>query len=149
VHIDNHVIGRAAAEHLLELGLKRFAFVGHLAWYHNHRCLADFQETVEKAGHVCRRLDVVFRPKRRRRSGPSDLNLVSLERALSKLTPPVGIFAAHDEFAHDVVELLRGTGVRVPDDAAVIGVNNYTFRVSKPNRREPSARGKRPDAVQF
>lgn len=125
VHSDNQAIGRMAAEHLQELGLTRFAIVGHLRWQHNVARLEGFRAALKAHGHDCEVINVRFASGRQVKTWTADLKRQSLKQALKSLTYPVGVFATHDEFAHDVVESLRDIDVHVPNDAAVIGVNNY------------------------
>src|SRR4029453_10165803 len=47
-----------------------------------------------------------------------------LSRWLKELPKPVGIFAGHDVWALQVVEACRLGGLRVPEDVAVVGVDN-------------------------
>lgn len=125
VHSDNRAIGQMAADHLRQLGLTRFALVGYLRWQHNVARLAGFRAALQAHGHDCRVVAVRFASGRQARTWTADLKRQALVQALKSLSFPVGIFATHDEFAHDVVESLGEIGVRVPDVAAVIGVNNY------------------------
>jgi LacI family transcriptional regulator len=123
VHSDNEAIGKLAAEHLYEMGLRRFAFVGHQQWLHNQERLHGFQAALQKIGSDCEIVDVQFTDSKQC-AWPSGIRQRPLTTALKRLVKPVGIFAAHDEFAHDVVGTLKRLGTRIPDDAAVIGVNN-------------------------
>ena len=50
-----------------------------------------------------------------------------LQAALAALQPPIGIMAAHDEFAFEVIEACTALGWTVPHDVAVLGVNNYSL----------------------
>ncbi len=123
VHSDNEAIGKLAADHLLEIGLRKFAFVGHLNWLHNQERLSGFQNELRKKGVDCEIINVQFN-KSKKWVWPSELQQRPLTEALRKLHKPVGLFAAHDEFAHDVIEKFKSLEIRIPYDAAVIGVNN-------------------------
>jgi LacI family transcriptional regulator len=125
VHSDNEAIGKLAAQHLREVGLNQFAFVGHLGWQHNIARLAGFRSTLEEMGQDCDVIEVRFTGRRLSQNWTTDVDQKSLIRQLKSLPFPVGIFAAHDEFAHDVIDALHKTGYQVPYDAAVVGVNNY------------------------
>src|SRR6202042_2398690 len=48
----------------------------------------------------------------------------SLAKWLESLPKPVGILAANDSRAHHILEACRAFGLRVPEEVAVIGVNN-------------------------
>lgn len=123
VHSDNEAIGKLAADHLFKFGLRKFVFVGHLNWLHNKERLSGFQNELWKKGVDCEIINVQFN-KSKKWVWPSELQQRPLADALKKLHKPVGIFAAHDEFAHDVIEKCKSLEIRIPYDAAVIGVNN-------------------------
>ena len=102
-------IGIAAADHLLATGRCRsYAFV------HNPSVL-------EWSVARCR----AFRQRLR------DQGLWSHElnspRELARLERPVGVFAANDDCGYDVLEWCRTHRIRVPEDAAVLGINNDTL----------------------
>ncbi|MDA7902587.1 XylR family transcriptional regulator [Mariniblastus sp.] len=123
VHSDNEAIGKLAAEHLFEIGLRNFAFVGHLNWLHNQERLLGFQTELRKKGADCEIINVQF-SNSKQWVWPSEIRQRPLANALKRLHNSVGIFAAHDEFGHDVVETLKRLKMRIPYDAAVVGVNN-------------------------
>jgi LacI family transcriptional regulator len=121
VHVDNAAIGRLAAEHLLELGFRQFGFCGfaEVNWACQRR--GAFVETVRDAGCPCsfRRLPVHVR---------SDLSWETLQDRLSEwirgLPKPVGIMACYDPVGQKVSEACRRAGVSVPEEVAVLGVDN-------------------------
>ena len=102
-------IGRTAANHLLAIGTCRsYAFVHNpsvMQWSID-RCRA-FRKTLRDNGFWCHELRT------------SD--------GLQKLERPVGIFAANDDRGYDVIEFCHAHRMRVPEDAAVLGINNHTL----------------------
>ena len=102
-------IGRTAAHHLLAIGTCRsYAFVHNpsvMQWSID-RCRA-FRATLRDNGFWCHELRT------------SD--------GLQKLERPVGIFAANDDRGYDVIEFCHAHRMRVPEDAAVLGINNDTL----------------------
>ena len=102
-------IGRTAANHLLAIGTCRsYAFVHNpsvLQWSID-RCKA-FRETLRDNGFWCHELKA--------------------PEGLQKLERPVGIFAANDDCGYDVIEFCHAHRMRVPEDAAVLGINNDTL----------------------
>ncbi|MCP4477770.1 MAG: substrate-binding domain-containing protein [Planctomycetaceae bacterium] len=123
VHSDNEAIGKLAAEHLYGIGLRKFAFVGNENWSHNQERLLGFQTELRKKRADCEVINVQF-ANSKQWAWPAEIQRQPLASELKKLRQPVGIFAAHDEFAHDVVETLKTLQIQIPHDAAVIGVNN-------------------------
>ena len=102
-------IGQAAANHLLSIGTCRsYAFVHNpsvMQWSVD-RCRA-FRETLRDNGFWCHELKT--------------------PDGLLKLERPVGVFAANDDRGYDVIEFCRAHRLRVPEDAAVLGINNDTL----------------------
>ena len=102
-------IGRAAANHLLAIGTCRsYAFVHSpsvLPWS-TDRCKA-FRTTLRDSGFWCHELKT--------------------PDGLQKLSRPVGVFAANDDRGYDIVEFCHSRRLRVPEDVAVLGINNDTL----------------------
>ncbi|MCZ2152941.1 MAG: DNA-binding transcriptional regulator, partial [Bryobacterales bacterium] len=119
VETDDEAIARMGAQHLLERGFRHFAFVGdnHFAW--SRRREAAFLGLVREAGFDCavHHLSTVA-PEQQESS------LRRMSAWLAKLPKPVGILAAYDPLGKQVLDACRHLGVRAPDDAAVIGVDN-------------------------
>ena len=123
VQSDNEAIGRLAAEHLLELGLQQFAFVGHARWHHNQQRCKGFQAAV--AGFPCHVVDLVFDRGRNQLTGGRTYDLKKLAVQFADIPTPIGVATAHDEFSDAVLQVCRGAEFRVPYDVAIIGVNDY------------------------
>ena len=108
LHQDSYAIARIAAEHLQLLGLKDFAFVPHAsqaAWSKIRN--QEFSRLVTRTGGR------IHRP-----SGDITADW------LLDLPKPCGLFAANDAVAQRVVVLAQANGIRIPEDLAVIGVDN-------------------------
>ena len=118
VETDDEKIARLAAEHLMERGFKRFAFCGDArfnwsAWRQRH-----FVTRLAAAGHGCE----VFHPTVETGNVAAEEN--DLARWLRGLPKPVGIMASYDIRGQQVLAACRGAGLAVPDEVAVIGVDN-------------------------
>ena len=117
---DSEATGRLAAKELLAIGRTSFAFIGapgDVFWSRDRE--AAFLKTLRLNGKgACRRLH----PRANRRN---DLG-VSREIAnfVAKLPSGCGIFAANDALADKVLSVCARLGRPVPDDLAVIGVDN-------------------------
>jgi LacI family transcriptional regulator len=112
-----------AARHLGERGFSQFGFVGHPHHVYSTEREDGFRQGLAAAGHTPACYHERPAPSYRRRGRLLVLN-VSLQRWLKGLPKPVGIFACHDVWALQVVEACRLTGLRVPEDVAVLGVDN-------------------------
>lgn len=122
VATDDQANGRLGAEHLMNCGLRHFAFCGipathYNSWARNRE--ASFVDTLRSAGYSC----AVYRGRHR-----SARNWESLQQGLhawlDKLPTPLGIMACDDPRARHVVEACRRSGRRIPEDVAVLGVDN-------------------------
>ena len=116
IRSDSEAIGRAAAHHLITLGTCRsYAFVPD-------RSMAVWSRLRgEGFLHELKRSRLHSSVYRTRVKG---YDLPHLTEWLKGLPKPVGVFAAFDGRAVAVLEACFAAGLRVPDDVAVIGVDN-------------------------
>ncbi len=116
---DSDNAGRLAAEHLIERGFTRFAFCGYEGRLWSDRRLGGFSERLREGGHFC----TVYEPPHRHRLLPWDREQASVTAWLRSLANPVGIMACNDIRGRQVIESCLQAGLRVPDDVAVVGVD--------------------------
>lgn len=122
IDTDGAQIGRLAAEHLLNCGLKNFAFCGYPKSRTNQWMLdreRGFVERLDEAGCDCH----VFRGRYTSTVRWKDV-LQELSDWLRTLPLPIGIMGCYDYRARHVLEVCQSLGLRVPDDVAVVGVDN-------------------------
>src|SRR6266545_727872 len=118
VGVDNAAVTRLAVQHLRQRGLLHFAFCGLRRGEHVHmdqRC-DDFERLVRAAGHSCD----VFRPC----TATWEREQEQLVAWLRGLPRPVGIMTCNDDRGQQLLDACRRGGIAVPDEAAVIGVDN-------------------------
>ncbi len=123
VCVEHRQVGALAARHLSERGFGHFGFVGHPHHVYSSEREAGFRAALPATRQS---LDSYYeRPARsyRQRGRLMVLNK-GLQRWLRALPKPVGIFACHDVWGLQVVEACRVTGLKVPDEVAVVGVDN-------------------------
>ena len=124
---DNRAIAKLAADHLLERGLRHFAFCGFRRGFHpkiDERA-ASFQQFIERAGGT---FDALRDTARRRRSWEQEQAWIG--RWIAGLSKPVGVLAANDDRGLQVLDACRRNGVAVPDQVAVLGVDNDEYLCS-------------------
>lgn len=121
VVVDYRMAGRLAAEHLLERGFERFGFYGLVDRWHSHQRQIGFVERLEREGLRC---DVLQVPSGFTTPRPWRFWMKPLEKWLRGLKPPVGVLAVHDPRAALLVDACDQLGLRVPEDVAVMGVDN-------------------------
>lgn len=123
VGVDNRKIGHLAAGHFLEHGLRHFAFVGPPRHLFSVERREAFCEAVAEAGYsaVCyeSHTELEFDPLGRR----WDLE-PGFQRWLWKLPNPAGIFTPNDLWGVQVVVACKRAGIAVPEQAAVLGVDD-------------------------
>lgn len=119
---DNVAISTMAAEHLLECGLRQFAFCGfprtRVNGWSAERAEA-FAACVAQRSCACSIYTGTQASARRW----SDIQQ-GLVRWLRTLAYPLGLMACNDARARHVLEACRTLRLRVPDDVALIGVDN-------------------------
>lgn len=121
VSVDNGAVAALAAEHFLGKGFRHFAFAGDPQFLWARQRGAAFARLVQRAGGTCAAVGAVTR--RVRRPG-SDAEIRELAEALAKLPRPLAVFACYDGRAQQVLEACQLRGWSVPDEIAVLGVDD-------------------------
>jgi LacI family transcriptional regulator len=122
VDVDNSAVGRMAAEHLLALGLRHFAFFGNIAVYSGLREKAFLDRLAESGAS-----GAVFHgePLREMSSSTSWKKMdAETRRWLKRLPKPVGMFVCNDATARILADLCGQLGIHVPDEVALLGVDD-------------------------
>lgn len=117
---DHEAIGQMAAEHLRERGLRHFAYCGFDDWWWSCRRRDAFARRIEEAGFAT---DVYTLP-RSRPEWPWDKELGRVVQWLQGLPKPVGVMTCNDDRGELVIEACRAAGLKVPDEVAVVGVDD-------------------------
>ena len=117
---DSAAIGAMAAEHFLDRGFQNFAYCGLAELLWSRRRAEHFARRLQQAGFD---VDEYSQPASRtgRNSGKGQSRLADWLRRLPK---PVAIMCCNDDRALQVVEACKAADLRVPDDVAVLGVDN-------------------------
>jgi LacI family transcriptional regulator len=118
---DHAAVAETAADYYLERHFRSFAFVGveRALWSKLRR--DAYAAALRKAGYPCH----VYSPLSRRRFLESwEGGQQDLAEWLGDLPKPVGVFTAHDLRALCVLDACRRHGLAVPEQVAVIGVDN-------------------------
>jgi LacI family transcriptional regulator len=117
---DSKTIGRMAAGHLLNCGFKHFAFCGMDDKQWSKKRCASFCHVIGKEGlqtHVY--------------TLPESLGIRSWEKEqgyvvewLRTLPKPIGLLTCNDDRSQQVVQACKIAGLMVPEEVAIIGVDN-------------------------
>ncbi len=124
----NFAGGLAAAQHLLDLGHRRIAFLGgHPRAACNQARMHGFRAALERA-------DVPVPAHYVRSSHFMYADGVTGGAALLDLPiRPTAVFAASDEIAVGVMEAARARGLRIPEDLSIVGFDDTQLaRMSSP-----------------
>jgi LacI family transcriptional regulator len=121
VMVDQEAMGSIAAAHLLERGFRNFGYFGVCRIWSGHQRKTGFLRRIKEIGAECSILETPSNPRSLR---TAEDWFEPLDRWLRSLPLPVGILASIDLRAAMVVDACTRLGLRVPDDVAVVGVDN-------------------------
>lgn len=115
---DNLAVGRDAAMHFLNRGFRHFAYWPMPAQYASIERGWGYEWTIRRAGFTCRHADFSM--------DDFDINRApaNLTRWLQSLPKPVGLFTSSDSSARHVVNAAADAGLAVPEQLAVVGVDD-------------------------
>jgi LacI family transcriptional regulator len=121
VVVDHGQVGEVAAGHLIERRFQRFGYYGTAGLWYSRLRRDGFSRAVARAGGSCQVLEPRVHPGAR---GSWRDETRQLDAWLRRLRAPVGIMASTDLRAGMVLEACRRLGLRVPQEVAVVGVDN-------------------------
>jgi LacI family transcriptional regulator len=121
VTMDNAAIAQMAAEYFLDKGFRQFAFVHRHEMGVSLRRRLHFQQVINERGYDCHILS--WQKERRRRADTREQRRAWLERRLTDLPKPLAVLARDNE-AVEVLEACLAAGLSVPEQVAVLGIDN-------------------------
>ena len=127
VNVDNHLVGSHVADHLLDLGHERFAFVGAAV---AGAALAD-----RRAGFLGRlreRAGIDLPPSRAVSGAFSEMGgAAAADNLLASMAAdapaPTALYVTADLMAVGVLHAVKRRGLRVPADLSVVGTDNDPY----------------------
>jgi len=117
---DNEAIGRMAVNYFLDRGFHHFAYCGFDEMHWSRRRGKSFRRTVAEAGRDIR---VYEQPRRRNLRGREDEEPF-LADWLRSLPKPTALLACNDDRGRQVLIACRTARLKVPDDVAILGVDD-------------------------
>ena len=126
IGVDNRKIADIGFHHLREAGFENYAFCGnprHLNRFDDERC-DYFQQFVKEADFPCFVFPADKVPKRGNRM---ENELHRIAEWLETLPIPTGLMACKDDRGIQVIDAARHIGRRVPDELAIISVDNDPY----------------------
>ncbi len=124
IYNDHHMIGRRAAEHLLDRAFTHFGYLGYEDTEWSRRRQQGFVSMVTARGFRC---DVFVNPPASVKAHEQPRWEDELKRVtqwVRRLPKPAGVMACNDFRAVQLLDACRREGVAVPEQVAVIGVDN-------------------------
>jgi LacI family transcriptional regulator len=120
-HVWNNeeAIGRTAAEHLLESGHRNIAFLGNLGHAYSDGRRQGAAKALADRGLSLRTTTI-----HELAAEDWGLRWQRLEQWLRDGGFPQGVVCANDSLGRQVTETCRGVGIEVPDQVAVVGVDD-------------------------
>jgi LacI family transcriptional regulator len=123
---DNEAIGRLGAEHLLERNFKNFVWAPFCDDAVNEERFRGFAASVRAGGFDCVRLLPVNTRRSTRLSRHVNWTLRRrwVIHTIRSLRYPLGVFCYNDCVAADIVDACIEAEIQIPDQVAVLGVDN-------------------------
>jgi LacI family transcriptional regulator len=117
VETDNQTIAQWAAEHFVSRGFKHYAYCGDPAFAWSIQRYEHYKSYLEQ-------LNFEVHTFQRKTSPVITEERLAMTAWVQQLPKPIGIMACYDITAQKLLEACRLGGVSVPEEVAVIGVDN-------------------------
>ncbi|MES2921793.1 MAG: DNA-binding transcriptional regulator [Verrucomicrobiota bacterium] len=134
VALDHDQAGRLVAEHFLARGFENFFFYSDIDNWTQEQRGDGFLAALKEAGHACQWLRW-YNAKENKRSGSNWAHRRKwLLKHLQGAPKPIAIFVANGALAVEVQELCDQAGLAVPDEVAIVGIEDYLLPIGGTNR---------------
>ena len=117
---DPAEVSRLAADHLIDRRLKQFAYIGSDDRGWSSRREMTFRNYLATRGFE----PYIYSSPKSRRERDWEHEQALLARWMGRLPTPIGVFACDDDRGREVLEACKLAGLNVPEDVAVVGVDN-------------------------
>ncbi|MEA2709532.1 MAG: LacI family transcriptional regulator [Phycisphaerales bacterium] len=118
---DDLAIGRLAAEHLLERGFRQFGYIGWQNERWSDQRGKAFKEKVAERGCECATMEL---PTFKTLPESWDAFIEDLVAWIKQRPKPLGLMLCYDHVGPPVTQACREAGVAVPEEVAIVGVDN-------------------------
>jgi len=120
IKTDSHSIAQMASKHFIEKGFKNLAFCGFDIYDWSEERKFFFNCFNKEAGLKTYN----FLQSKNVKNQNWEIEQRHVIRWVKDLPKPVGIFACNDDRGQNILEVCKLIGLKVPEDIAVIGVDN-------------------------
>ncbi len=124
IHSDHAAIARLAADHLMDRGFRHFAYFGFPVVEWSVRRQEAFRRHVTDAGHQFHEGLPARRVSWSHQQASWEAEMEKVADWVKKLPKPLGVMAGNDIRGIQMLDACRQAGVAVPEEAAVVGVDN-------------------------
>ena len=120
---DQSWIGQCAASYFLRRGFRNFGYIGYPRYHASNLRLEGYRQALAEKDRAAR--DFEFTPADR-----EDISLSSLgeqrrlQAWLRRMPKPLALFCFCDAVAHVALRICLGAGMAVPEEIALLGVDN-------------------------
>jgi LacI family transcriptional regulator len=116
---DDAAVAQLGFEHFASRGLKQLAFCGDPRFNWSNWRSEHFARAAQTQGLPC----LIYKPSRSLSRDDTE-HVADIARWLKRLPKPVGVLAAYDYRGQQVLAACRKVRIQVPDEVAVLGVDN-------------------------
>ena len=120
IKTDSESIAKFASEHLIEKGFKNLAFFG----FENYDWLKERRSYFSRFNSEACYKTHIYKPRKRIKKNEWENEQQDVSNWVAALPKPVGIFACNDDHGQHILEVCKLINLRVPEEVAVIGVDN-------------------------
>jgi LacI family transcriptional regulator len=124
IHSDHAAIARLAADHLIDRGFRHFAYFGFPIFEWSVRRQDAFTNHVLAAGHQFHEGLPGRRVHWSHQQASWEDEIEGVAQWVKRLPKPLGIMAGNDIRGIQMLDACRRAGVAVPEEVAVVGVDN-------------------------
>jgi LacI family transcriptional regulator, galactose operon repressor len=116
--MDHEGIGELAAQEFYNCGYRNFAYCGIKEMHWSIRRANGFKGLLSGAGFKIHSYEDESRKE------PWEKGQVKLSTWVKNIPKPIGVFACNDDRGRDIIEAARVSKIRIPEDMAVLGVDD-------------------------
>jgi LacI family transcriptional regulator len=120
IKTDSISIAKMASEHLIQKGIRNFAFCGFDNYEWSDERMMYFCQFNNEAGYKTS----IYSSQENKKIQNWEDEQQLISEWVKKLPKPVGMLACNDDQGQHILEVCKRTGFQVPEDVAVIGVDN-------------------------
>jgi LacI family transcriptional regulator len=123
VEVDHFTIGQMAANHFLDSGFRNFGYFGSKHAGFSVQRERGFRDRLESQGFSCSTHHAEYLPRPSPSASWTEVD-DGVRHWLMSLPKPIAIFASNDVPARELAEICRLIGLHVPEDVALLGVDD-------------------------